>query len=506
MKNKIFNVSNTVINVLFAVFIFIGLYFALISRNLLLKSEHTNAVTLGMLAVILCFALAYGYFDRLRLFLKRLFVNWRFYTAPLLFICALGLQTYFVWHVHPAIGFDVSAVHNALLNPNYPEWRGYFSVNYNNMPILLFQYWLSNLFHTKSWLFFEIVSVLFTDLSAIFNLGSVAVVNWRKLPIILYIEAIWLALYPMAIVSYTDNWSLPFVSLYILCYLIMSRQSWPLVIRLIAGALGGFGLAGAYLLKPSAIIPMIALVLISLLALLKKRPVSFWVKSGLSFIVMIGVFAGTAVQINKAMDQQTYIVVDKKRAIPPLHFIQIGMTGDGGYSAKDALMMGKLYSRQEKNAYSMRKIKQTLRQRGIGYAGFLVAKHGRNTADGTFSWLLEGHFFVNKADNKRVKSGIASFVYPKGDNVDNYRFVAQIAWIIMLFLIAFGWQEQRLVVQAMRLGMIGGFIFLLFFEGGRSRYLIQFLPLLFIMATFCSQAATSKLHSIFSWSHNQRKE
>lgn len=258
-----------------------------------------------------------------------------------------------------------------------------------------------------------------------------------------------------------------------------------MILRLVAGILGGGALVGAYLLKPSSIVPLIALVLVSLLATLKKRTLGFWVKSCLCFLLMVGTFGGGLAQMRNTINHQHYIMVDKNRENPPLHFIQIGMTGDGGYSPKDDLMMGRLYSKQEKNAYSLRKIKRTLHQRGLGYLSFLVAKHGRNTADATFSWGLEGHFFKNKADNQRVKTGIASFVYPQGDNLDNFRFVAQIAWIILLTLIAFGWREQRLVVQALRLGMIGGFLFLLIFEGGRSRYLIQFLPVLFIIAALC---------------------
>lgn len=502
MKTKLFNGGNAVINVLFAVLIFTALYFALISPNLLLKSEHTNAVTLGMLAGIVIFALADAYFKRFHAFLKKIFVSWRFYTAPIIFILALGLQCFYVMKVHPAIGFDVSAVHDALFKPNDPNLRGYFSVNYNNMPILLFQRWLSGLFHTRSWFFFASVSVVFTIISALLNLCSVAVVNWRKLPTILYIQAGWLFLFPMSIVPYTDTWSLPFISLYLLCYLIMSRPNYPMILRLVAGILGGGALVGAYLLKPSSIVPLMALVLVSLLAILKKRSLGFWIKSCLCFLLMVGTFGGGLVQMRNTINHQDYIMADKNRENPPLHFIQIGMTGDGGYSPEDDLMMGKLYSKQEKNAYSLRKIKRTLRQRGLGYFSFLVAKHGRNTADATFSWGLEGHFFKKKADNQRVKTGIASFVYPQGDNLDNFRFIAQIAWIILLALIAFGWREQRLVVQAFRLGMIGGFLFLLIFEGGRSRYLIQFLPVLFIIAALCSQAAVQKLRSLFSWLHD----
>lgn len=501
MKTKLFNGSNAVINVLFTILIFTALYFALISPNFLLKSENTNTVTLTMLGTIIVFALVCGYFKGFRFFLKQIFVDWRFYTSTILFVLAVGMQCFYVLKIHPAIGFDVGAVHDALFKPNDPNLRGYFSVNYNNLPILLFQNWLRETFHASSWFFFAILSVGVVIVAALFNVASVAVVNWRKLPVILYLQAGLLFFYPMSIIPYTDNWCLPFVSLYILAYLIISRPNYPLIIRLLAGIIGGGALIGAYLLKPSAIILFIALIIISFLALLQHRSCTFWLKSSLCFLVMIGTFSYGLRGIKTTIAHQDYILVDKKRENPPIHFIQIGMTGDGGYSAEDALMMGKLYSRKEKETYSLKKIKRILNTRVLSYISFLVEKHGRNTADATFSWGLEGHFFKNKADNKRIKSGLASFVYPHGDNLDNYRFVAQCAWIVLLTLIAFGWKEQRLVVQALRLGMIGGFIFLLIFEGGRSRYLIQFLPGLFIIASLCSQAAIQKLQSLFSWVH-----
>lgn len=501
MKTKIFNWGNAVINILFAILIFTTLYFALISPNLLLKSEHTNGVTLGIIAVTVIFGLTYAYFARFRSFLKKIFFTWRFNTAPALFIAAIVLQYIYVWKIHPAIGFDVGAIHNALLNPNDPDLRGYFSVNYNNLSLLLFQKWISSLFHANSWFFFAELSVSFTVISALLNLCSVAVINWRKLPVILYFQAAWLALFPMSIVPYSDIWSLPFVSLYLLAFFIMARANWPFIIRILAAAIGGLSLTGAYLIKPSAIIPFIALTLVSLLALLKRNSRSFWIKSALCFLVMVGVATSVGRQFERMIDNQHYIYVDKERANPMIHFVQIGMTGQGGYSPHDDLMMGKLYSKQEKEAYSRKRIKQTLQQRGVGYLKFLIEKQGRNTADATFSWLLEGHFFRNKVDNQRVKSGLASFVYPNGDNLDDFRLIAQCAWIIMLTLIAFGWQNQRLVLQALRLGIIGGCLFLLIFEGGRSRYLIQFLPVFLLLATMTSQSAGKKIRALFSWLH-----
>lgn len=50
-------------------------------------------------------------------------------------------------------------------------------------------------------------------------------------------------------------------------------------------------------------------------------------------------------------------------------------------------------------------------------------------------------------------------------------------------MIAFGWHNHQKFVQLLRLAIIGGFLYLLLFEGGRSRYLIQFLPAFLLLAT-----------------------
>ncbi|KRL52225.1 hypothetical protein [Lacticaseibacillus manihotivorans] len=47
--------------------------------------------------------------------------------------------------------------------------------------------------------------------------------------------------------------------------------------------------------------------------------------------------------------------------------------------------------------------------------------------------------------------------------------------------------------------MVGGFMFLLLFEGGRSRYLIQYLPVLLIQASLSLKPAIFRIRRLFTW-------
>ncbi|KRK17519.1 hypothetical protein FD22_GL000936 [Loigolactobacillus coryniformis subsp. coryniformis KCTC 3167 = DSM 20001] len=44
--------------------------------------------------------------------------------------------------------------------------------------------------------------------------------------------------------------------------------------------------------------------------------------------------------------------------------------------------------------------------------------------------------------------------------------------------------ERTFLFRVLRMTFFGLLIFLLFFEGGRSRYMIQFLPVIYILAVF----------------------
>ncbi|WP_203640253.1 TIGR03766 family XrtG-associated glycosyltransferase [Levilactobacillus andaensis] len=512
MTEKLFNFGQRVIHNLFYFFFLLTTYFAITSPNIILgdnakTGSGTTLVTaffiIAAVAIIIC---GFSYPKISRAF-KWLFVQHQAVTASVLLAATVLWQIVFVLYVHPVIGFDVNAIHEALIDPKNVNTMSYFSQNANNLPILLMQHWLAEAFHTTSWLFFDWVTLFLTDLSALLNILCVAVLSRRKVPAAMYIHAGWLALFPMIIVPYTDAWVLPFVSAYVLCYCVMRYGHVPGAWKLVAAVGFGLAVAGAYFMKPSAIVGVIAIVLVEGLPLLKR---STWQQlRGKRLVLVIAVLLlsggsglGAYVAGNHVLDTQTYIKINTARSIPAVHFMSMGISGQGGYNAKDALKMAQLPTKKARSDWSIKMYLKRLKQRGFwGYLVFLIEKQRNNTADGSFAWIKEGHFILDGTKPKGSGFGrtLRNFIYLYGTNLGDFRYVAQVWWIVWLLMILFAWSDRRQVTQFLRLTMIGGFLFLLLFEGGRSRYLIQYLPAFLLLATLSYERSLNVLRRLFSW-------
>lgn len=501
---KLFYFNHRIIKYLFYFFFTLTLLFALTSSNLILGDNHitrigTTAFTTIVLLILGVFMLTLYVSSGARNFFYWLFIKKRIVTASIFLSLAIAIQIIFVSLIHSGIGFDVSGVHQGMLMPKDVNIIGYFSVNTNNLGIFLFQQWFANIFHNTSWLFFDFVTLFLVDLSAAFNLGSIAIIDKTKVPFGMYIESLWLVMFPAIIVPYTDTWTIEFVAMYIFCYCVIFYSHLPKIIKVIASLGFGFALSGAYFIKPSGIIPAIAIVLIELLDLLKKRhKISTLIFTVLMCLSSIGSFH----YMNQTIKNQSYIRVNYFRAKPMVHFINMGLSGDGGYNAKDSFKMVTLVNKKDRVNYSINSIHKRLRKMGpVGYLAFLLKKHGNNTSDGTFAWLRDGDFvpMQHSPSKHGFKGKLENFFYLYGNNVGDFRFIVQIWWCIWLGIIFFAWHDNQKFTQIMRLSLIGGFIFLLIFEGGRSRYLIQFLPAFVILATLNFSFTIKELKNLFRW-------
>jgi len=314
-------------------------------------------------------------------------------------------QLFFVYFVHPNSGFDSGMLLHTATDPTSvtdPDITSYFSLNQNNMPIMLFMHWISTTFNQTTWEFFDFVTLFFVDLSAVFNLVSVWVVKKKALGAAMYIHVGWLAVFPSIIMPYTDAWGLPLVSFYLLCYFVMRKSSIHSLIR--AAAANGFGISVmlTYFMKPSSIIPVIAIVIIEVLMAMANHKHLHLEALFIAFAMVL--FIGrsgyeTYQYVNHKVENQTYIQIDKSRGIPAIHFMAMGVYGQGGYSWWQAVEMTFLPTKKQKTDYSVMMLKKRLKQLGpVGYLKFLVMKQRNNTADGTFGWLKEGHFFQENTE------------------------------------------------------------------------------------------------------------
>lgn len=496
--------GHRIINIFWRILFLLTLFFAWTSSNLKIGDNwvfgtSTTWVTTTFVISALAITISLIAYPKFRQIMKNIFITHQLWTASILLILVVIWQIIFVTYVHPVSGFDAGMLHYAAVNPLHvlePGVNAYYSINQNNLPIMLVMRWL--VVHTgqSSWQFFDYLTLVLVDISAIINLLTIIVVKRDSLSIGIYMHAAWLAIFPSILMPYSDAWVLPFVSMTLLCAAMIGytkKSPSSLLIRGIFSILLGISAAFIYPLKPSAIIPIIAMVIVAILNWFAKTKHWTWNGTGITLLVTlltIGAAGGTYAVINNAVQNQTYIKINKSRVVPAIHFAAIAVYGEGGYSEKQAVAMAVLQTKDQKVAYSKKMLSKRLKELGpLGYLKFIVLKQRNNTADGTFGWLKEGHFF--RENQKPSQHGFANklknYIFLYGTHIADFRFLAQFWWVGLLTIIALGWGEQMNFREMLRLSLVGGFIFLLLFEGGRSRYLIQYLPCFLLLATLASK-------------------
>lgn len=505
----VFNKSHQLIFWLFYILFAATYLFALVSPNLRLgdNAVYGTSTTLFLMlfiATLVVLVSLYYAVPVVQRAIQWLFVTKQVITSSSLFLLLVGFQVLFIQQFHPTPGWDVGTIHEALIHPTNQEIQSYFSLNQNNLPILLVQVKLAHLFGSTSWLFLDYVTLILVDSSAIMLIMAATIIDRKYYATATYLHVFLFAVFPWIVVPYTDTWVLPLVSGMLLCY-VMTQKMHRLWMKNIAWAGLGVFVVGCYFMKPSAVIPFIAIVLIEVLfslRLTKDKIKPALIKSGLGLLFVGLAFGGSYYVVKQKLVQQHYLTIQQERGIPMLHFINTGLSQDGAYDPLAALKMATLPTKQAKNDYSKEQIVQRLNAYGIlGYGQFLITKQKNNTADGTFGWYKEGSFFTENP-KPEIKTGLTGlfkqslFLY--GEYIANFRFIAQMVWILLLSCLFFSWKNRTKMIQFLRLALIGGFLFLLVFEGGRSRYLIQFLPVFLLFASLTANESWLFLKNLFT--------
>lgn len=498
-NKKFIHVINILITLIFYFFLVQILFFAGSSANLSLADVTWVAVIILAVLIFVYLLVNTDVFKITRNKPKAKLI-----ASIVFFVMVIIYQIIFVYMVHPAIGFDVGVIYAAVVQPKGDvQLRGYFSQNINNLPLVLVQHWITAFFHNTSWRFINFVGLFLTDLSIVFNIITMSLIKKESVGRLIFLQSIFLMLFPWVIISYSDIWILPLVSMMLMLYTFANKLRKHFLLRLLVDVALALTVVATYYIKPSSIIPIVAIGLIEAkriyIALFIDKSIKF--KNVVTFIAIMVAMGGAGYSgfttVKQGLAEQDYLEVFPELAIPGIHFIGMGVSGEGGYNAKDALMMALLPDKQDKIDYSKKVLIQRLKKMGpIGYLKFLVMKQGRNSADGTFAWLKEGHFFAHEP---KVKNVWESFIYPQGKNLKNYQFVSQIFWLFLLFTLLFSKKQSDQWVQILRIVILGGIFYLLLFEGGRTRYLIQFLPMYLMLAAYGSENAWAFINRSFRW-------
>lgn len=496
MKKTLFSLLNYV----FLLSILYTLYGALRSSLLDISTINDKIwILLLFLVFIICIAL---YSENTRLYtLKKISMCLDFFKknialiTRLLFFLTLILQVILLYYIHVPIGWDVDGIHASVseLIKNSPDSIAsiYLSKNPNNSLFFFLMYFVSqigNFFHHSlgySWMYWQLVNTIFMDIGFIFIfLAAKNLFNKQIAYLSFYLAFIPLALSPWILVIYTDTIMLPVIGFIFWLYSLAQKNNNLALIVIL-----GTSIAIAYLLKPSSIVFLVAYILIKLLILMTTSKKIELKKLILIILLFCLPLAGTVKLFHLFEDHQKLIVLDKDQAKPWQHFVMMGLTGSGGFSEEDTQAILSIPTKEEKINYANAKIVERLKNYGFtGYTKFLMKKHANNTDRGDFGWGRDGGPQVYVQSTDPIQTFLRDTYYQQGEKVKTVRFFMHLMWIItlvgLLFITRKKYKDDDFdaLLAIFKLTILGAFLYLLLFEGGRSRYLIQYLPIIYMLS------------------------
>lgn len=509
-QSRIKGLSNALVNIFFIPLIVIAILgsLSLIIPNFLAMNNVAVKITVGLLFLVFFVIISHP----IRAFFKKIVVQVLVYLTKyrrlvilILIFLILCWQLAIVYLLSGDHAFDTKTVMYTVLY-GVGSSQIYYST-YPNMILLFFierSLWLITGQPGLEYfvIYLNLVNLVLID-SGILILGSTVRRLFGKsyLSVFYLMSCLLFILSPWVAVPYSDTWAffLTALSLYLGTSYFQSTKS---LAKYVYATLSGIVLIFAYLIKPPLVITFIAVGIVCLFRKLATKNLR------LSKVVMISMLlfgTGTIATFTTYqwfLDHQTVLENNTKMAHPMTHFIAMGMHGTGAYYQPDMEMDLKIKSPRKRQEANIKLIKQRFSDfNGISnYGKFLVQKQLNNTADGTFSWGADVLKVSNHANSVTRNRTLIRRLFAKQGvtqaNTFEYRFFEQIVWSICLVLALYAFKFDAWRVQLFKYGVVGFMMFLLIFEGGRSRYMIQFLPLLLVLASISGTRLISQLRQV----------
>lgn len=288
---------------------------------------------------------------------------------------------------------------------------------------------------------------------------------------------------PWILIPYSDTVGILFSALLLYLYLKPFRRS------ILKGTLMGICLYIGYRIKPTTVIPFIAIAVVEGIAFLRRPAV---LRKVLPILLsMLSAFLVMQLVFMMLIVPSMGIPIRTERALGPLHFLKMGLnpTTDGAYLHDDVLYSQSFSDRESRNAANMEVIRSRLEAYGLGgYLDFLSRKALSVFNAGSFAWAGEGTFYrANFVRPTTLATYLARYYYSYGEWHHVFLAVAQTMWLpVLLFCFMFGFGKSRVDDRlkensVIRLSLIGIVIYLLLFEA-RARYIYACLPIFIVGA------------------------
>ncbi|WP_131542045.1 glycosyltransferase family 39 protein [Streptococcus sp. X13SY08] len=377
----------------------------------------------------------------------------------------------------------------------------YLTRNPNNIALFLYERSLFNWFDSQSALWIlQFLNILYVHVSGYLFYRTARDFYGQSLGDKVFLfYLVLIGLTPKFMAMYSDILVLPLlgIQLYLILYFVKHLESqlmiwWQVVLLGIITALG-------IALRPTAAILVIAFFII---LFFKKQ----WKKMAIFFLFFTLSFSGTYGLIQLSISNQKEVVLLDGKGLSKnlLTFVNLGLTFTGT-DQKDMKKGLESYLPKEErsnynnglfnNEHQLAEIKRRLHEyTPVTFWQHILEKQYRTTAQGNLNWIYK--------DAKREKTAYVSplaqytkgnplakffrdyFIYTDQENFKYYDFFIQLIWVLFVLGVVFFYIKiaERSMERVLSLALFGGLLFLQIFEGGKSRYLIQFLPQMLLIA------------------------
>lgn len=394
------------------------------------------------------------------------------------------LQLTMGWKLRYKPVYDIDAIFGGAVEwvetGTFASYYDYYYKFFNNFGGLRFMYWILWLAHAlglRDYYFAAITVNCAFSILTMFATSQVAKkllgVRGQMMAYVLF--AVSPPFYFIAPAFYTDAMSMPFPILTYWFYLLAKERS-PLRVRLLLYTLMGVSTALGSQIKATVVIMFIAIVIDGVLNWNWKRTTAMLVV--VATILMLGQ-AGLEHTIYQHLDRSEA----EQKSTPLLHWVMMGLTGNGMYNPSDYEFTRSFTDREEQSAALKEEIKRRIRDLGPeGLVSLLTTKGNILFGDGTYglSDCLGGEPLGETSLREWLLSG--------GEYNETYRHICTgvllalyILMILSGFRDAFSSHNITFSAFAPRLALFGLLLFLICWEA-RWRYFSNYIPLVFISA------------------------
>lgn len=480
---RLLKIGNAVFFTLILFWVYFSIYFLFQYLNI----DYTNLTksTAKLLVIFIFFLFLTFLFKSYFLTILKRIVDFLLANKIYVFVAMLIFQFIITITSLGLASADTTIIYNIATDPNFASTSNYISLNPNNFLLVLWMKLNYLLFKENTVVALAFWNILFIDFSILLHYQIHKKIFNSTIANIAFILLVFIiGLSPQYIYTYSDSVTFFLLSLFL--YIVVrftfdKNNLW-------LSALSGIIMAIAYAFRPTVLIFIIAGALVLLNNSISKTARHSVVKSIKAILIGLVLF----VFINRGMSyiikHQHVVNYEPNQSRTLLYFVDLGLTYSGNIHSEIPEEVRESKG-EDRNKTALLDIKRRLSQYNFNtFVGHLFYKYYWITGEGMFGWFQERVLsenqrlkipWIEKIQNTKFASLIRTYVYVEGENYYIYASFIQIIWIIISFgllISTFFFNGENSYQLWMQITLFGGIIFLMIFEGGRTRYLIQFLP------------------------------